>query len=406
MQPDFDCLIVGGGLVGAGLARALRDQPIKIGVIEAVPTSADVQPSYDDRGLGVAPASQRILQGIGLWDDLKAEATPIKNIHITDRGHFGATRISAEKLGVEQLGHIVIGRALGEVLQKSVTTTANTEFICPASISSIENNPDHIKVEIKEKDNTRTVTTRLLIAADGGFSQVREMLGVSTETKEYDQTAIVTNVSPEIPHNNTAFERFTSTGPLALLPSSDQRCVVVWTTKTDQANEIMQLDEEEFLQQLGKRFGHRLGKFVKMGQRRSYPMRLIKAKQLTGSRFAILGNAAHTIHPNAAQGLNLGLRDVAQMAELIVDAIRNDKDIASPELLKNYAESRTRDHQQVIRFSDGLTKLFYNDNPFLITFRNLAMLGIDRFPPAKRALSKRAMGLAGSPPRLVRGLPL
>ncbi len=405
-QPDFDCLIVGGGLVGAGLARALRDQPIKIGVIEAVPTSADVQPSYDDRGLGVAPASQRILQGIGLWDELKAEATPIKNIHITDRGHFGATRISAEKLGVEQLGHIVIGRALGEVLQKSLTTAANTEFICPASITSVENNPDHIKVEIKESDHIRTVTTKLLIAADGGFSQVREILGVSTETKEYDQTAIVTNVSPEIPHNNTAFERFTSTGPLALLPSSDQRCVVVWTTKTDQANEIMQLDEEEFLQQLGKRFGHRLGKFVKMGQRRSYPMRLIKAKKLTGSRFAILGNAAHTIHPNAAQGLNLGLRDVAQMAELIVDAIRNDKDIASPELLKSYAESRSRDHQQVIRFSDGLTKLFYNDNPFLITFRNLAMLGIDRFPPAKRALSRRAMGLAGEPPRLVRGLPL
>jgi len=405
-QFDFDCLIVGGGLVGAGLARALRDQPIKIGVIEAVPTNADVQPSYDDRGLGVAPASQRILQGIGLWDDLKTEATPIKNIHITDRGHFGATRISAEKLGVEQLGHIVIGRALGEVLQKSVTTAANTEFICPASISSVENHPDHIKIEIKEKDNTRTVTTRLLIAADGGFSQVREMLGVETETKEYDQTAIVTNVSPEISHYNTAFERFTSTGPLALLPSSDQRCVVVWTTKTDQANEIMQLDEEEFLRQLGKRFGHRLGKFVKMGQRRSYPMRLIKAKKLVGSRFAILGNAAHTIHPNAAQGLNLGLRDVAQMAELIVDATRNDKDIASPELLERYAESRTRDHQQVIRFSDGLTKLFYNDNPFLITFRNLAMLGIDRFPPAKRALSKRAMGLAGEPPRLVRGLPL
>jgi len=406
MQPDFDCLIVGGGLVGAGLATALRDQPIRIGVIEAVPTSANVQPSYDDRGLGVAPASQRILQGIGLWDDLKAEATPIKNIHVTDRGHFGATRISAEKLGVEQLGHIVIGRALGHVLQDSVTVADNTEFICPASIISIENKPDHIHVELKEADHIRTVTTQLLIAADGGFSQVREMLGVGTETKEYDQTAIVTNVSPEMPHNNTAFERFTSTGPLALLPSSDQRCVVVWTTKTDQAEAIMHLEEKDFLQQLEKRFGHRLGKFVKMGQRRSYPMRLIKAKQLTGPRFAILGNAAHTIHPNAAQGLNLGLRDVAQMAELIVDAIRNNKDIASPELLKKYAKSRTRDHQQVFRFSDGLTKIFYNDNPLLITFRNLAMLGIDLFPPAKRALCRRAMGLSGDPPRLVRGLPL
>ncbi len=406
MQTDFDCLIIGGGLIGTGLACALRDQPLKLGVIEAIPTTADVQPSYDDRGLGVAPASQRILQGIGLWDQLKDEATPIKKIHITDRGHFGATRISAEKLGVDQLGHIVIGRALGATLQNTITSSDNTEFICPATIAAIENNSDHIKVDIKQAENIRTVTTRLLIAADGGQSQVRAMLGVSTENKEYDQTAIVSNVTPEIPHENTAFERFTSTGPLALLPSSDQRCVVVWTTKTDQADMLMQLSETDYLDQLGERFGHRLGKFIKMGQRRSYPMRLIKANQLVGPNFAILGNAAHTIHPNAAQGLNLGLRDIAQLAELIVDAIKTEKPINSTELLESYAQSRQRDHQQVIRFSDGLTKLFYNDNPFLITFRNLAMLGIDHFPPAKRVLSKRAMGLAGEPSRLVRGLPL
>lgn len=406
MQADFDCLIIGGGLVGAGLACALRDQPIKLGVVEAIPTNADVQPSYDDRGLGVAPASQRILQGIGLWDQLKDEATPIKKIHISDRGHFGATRISAAKLGVDQLGHIVIGRALGAALQNSVSTAKNTEFICPATIAAVENFDDHIKIDIKQQDTIRTVTTRLLIAADGGQSQVRDLLGVSTESKEYDQTAIVTNVIPEIDHNNTAYERFTSSGPLALLPSSDQRCVVVWTTQTDQAETILQLSEAEFLKELGERFGHRLGKFIKMGQRRSYPMRLIKTNQLTGPNFAILGNAAHTIHPNAAQGLNLGLRDVAQLAEQIVDAIRNEQAINSTELLDTYAKSRQRDHQQVIRFSDGLTKLFYNDNPFLVTFRNLAMLGLDQCPAAKRALSRRAMGLAGEPSRLVRGLPL
>ncbi len=411
MQPDFDCLIVGGGMVGASLACALRNQtldnrPIKIAVVEASAPSKNNPPSYDDRGLGIAPASQRILQGLGLWGKLKVEATPIKKIHISDRGHFATTRLSAEKMGAVQLGHIVIGRALGEVLQNSIDNSANIEFICPATVSNIEHQSDHISIDIQNPNKTKKITASLLIAADGGNSQVRKILGVEAETKEYDQTAIVTNVTPEIPHNNTAFERFTSTGPLALLPSSDQRCVVVWTTKTDQVDSIMQLEDPEFLDQLEKRFGRRLGKFLKMGQRRSYPMNLIKAKQLIGPRFAILGNAAHTIHPNAAQGLNLGLRDITQMAELIVDAARNNKDIGHPELLNTYAESRQKDHQQVIHFSDGLTKLFYNDNPVLITLRNLAMLGVEHFPPAKRALTRRAMGLSGEPPRLVRGLPL
>ncbi|MFK8069101.1 MAG: 2-octaprenyl-6-methoxyphenyl hydroxylase [Gammaproteobacteria bacterium] len=411
MQTDFDCLIVGGGMVGASLACALRDQvldnkPIKIAVVEAFSPNKNNPPNYDDRGLGIAPASQRILQGLGLWEKLEAEATPIKKIHISDRGHFAATRLSAEKMGVDQLGHIVIGRALGEVLHDTLNHSENIEYICPATVANIEHQSDHISVEIQNQKGTNKVTARLLIAADGGNSQVRKMLDVETEAKQYDQTAIVTNVTPEISHNNTAFERFTSTGPLALLPSSDQRCVVVWTTKTEQADSIMQLEESEFLEQLEKRFGHRLGKFLKMGQRRSYPINLIKAKQLIGPRFAILGNAAHTIHPNAAQGLNLGLRDIAQMAELIVEAARSNKDIGHPELLNAYAESRQKDHQQVIHFSDGLTKIFYNDNPVLITLRNLAMLGVEHFPPAKRALTRRAMGLSGEPPRLVRGLPL
>ncbi len=406
MRYDFDCLIVGGGLVGASLATALRDLPIRIGVVEAVPVTADQQPSYDDRGLGIAPASQRILQAIGCWEALAKEATPIREIHVSDRGHFGTTRISAKKLGIDQLGHIVIGRALGKVLQNAIMTAENTEFICPGTIVSIENRPDHIHVVIQEGEKTRTASIRLLIAADGGQSRVREMLGVKTETKDYGQTAIVTNVTPELDHNHTAFERFTTSGPLALLPSTEGRCVVVWTAETDCAQKIMQLEESDFLNRLGDRFGHRLGNFIKMGTRRSYPMRLIRAKNLVGLRFAIIGNAAHTIHPNAAQGLNLGLRDVACMAELIADAVRRGKDLASPDLLNTYSDTRQRDHQQVIRFSDGLTKLFYNDNPLLIAMRGLAMLGVDLIPPAKRALVRRAMGLAGNCSRLIRGLPL
>ena len=392
--------------MGAGLAAALRDQPIKIGVVETVPISAEIQPSYDDRGLGVAPSSRRILQGIGLWPALENDATPIHHIHVTDRGHFGATHISAEKLGVNELGHIVIGRSLGNVLQRTLTTSPAIELICPATVRSLKTHSDHIEVHIQGERDDKCVTTKLLVIADGGNSVCRDLLGVKTEKKDYQQTAIVSNVTPELPHHNTAFERFTSTGPLALLPSTEQRCVAVWTTTTEHAEDLLKLNETAFLDQLAQRFGHRLGAFIKMGQRRHYPMHLIRAKQLTGPRYTILGNAAHTIHPNAAQGLNLGLRDVAQLAELIVDAIRSHRDIGHPDLLASYAASRRRDHTQVIRFSDGLTRLFYNENPLLITLRNLAMLGVDLLPPAKRALSRSAMGLSGEPPRLVRGLPL
>lgn len=412
MQPDFDCLIIGSGLVGGALAcaldHALKDPSARIGVVEAFQASPDFEPSYNDRGLGISPASQRILQGIGLWDSLVASATPIRNIHVTDRGHFGFTRISATKLGVEQLGHVVIGKAVGQVLQETISQSTSIEYICPATVTSLSTQAGYREVQIKKDGEEKTVTTRLLIVADGGQSQVRKMLGVEASHKDYQQTAIVTNVTPEREHNNTAYERFTNTGPLALLPLSDQRCVVVWTVNSDQASTLQNLDEQTFLAELGKRFGHRLGNFTKVGERRCHPMHLIKASQLTGDRFVIIGNAAHTIHPNAAQGLNLGLRDVAQLAEQIVDAIRSEKDPGLPDLLTNYAESRQRDHQQVVRFSDGLSKLFYNDNPALITFRNLAMLGVDLFPSAKRNLTRRWMGLnmSGQLPRLVRGQPL
>lgn len=405
-QHDVDLLIVGGGLVGATLAAALRDQPLRIAVIEAVPFSAAQQPAYDDRGLGVAPSSQRILQQIGLWSALENDATSIKKIHISDKGRLGATRLYAEQLGVEQLGHVVLGRSLGHVLQSTLRSADNITIYNPAMVTGLMEFADHIRVSIKSDEGEQTISTSLLVVADGGDSACRDFLNIETDRKDYEQTALVTIVTPEKPHDNTAFERFTNTGPLAILPSTEGRCVSVWTSSPVKTTELMELDEATFLKQLAARLGHRLGQFTRMGQRRSYPMRLIKAKQLTGPRFALIGNAAHTIHPNAAQGMNLGLRDVAHLAEGIVDAVRAGKDIGSQTILEHYAQSRSQDHRNVIRFSDGLTRLFYTDNPGLIGVRTAAMLGLEFLPIAKRALARRAMGLSGQSPRLVRGLPL
>lgn len=408
MQPEttFDCVIVGGGLVGATLAVALRDQPLNIGLIEAVPFQSSQQPAYDDRGLGVAPSSQRIFAQLGLWSQIAPDATPIKHIHISDKGHPGITHLNAAKMGVDQLGHVVIGRTLGQVLHDAMRGSNNLSLFNPASVKSIEKLDESVNLTIQQADQVHAITTKLLIVADGGQSWCRDQLGIEVEEKDYGQTAIVTIVSPEKPHNNTAYERFTKTGPLAILPSTEGRCVSVWTCATEEADSLLAMDDAQFKTALAQRLGYRLGRFTRLGQRRAYPMKLIKAKEMIGHRFVILGNAAHTIHPNAAQGMNLGLRDVAHLAECLADAARHEQDPGDMALLHRYEQARISDHNNVIRFSDGLTRLFYNDNPLLIGLRTSAMIGLEMMPFAKRALIQRAMGLTGATPRLVRGLPL
>jgi 2-octaprenyl-6-methoxyphenol hydroxylase len=406
MQPDYDCLIIGGGLVGASLACALQGQDLRIGLIEAVPMQADSQPSYDDRGLVIAPASQRILSALGVWPTLLPAATAIQRIHVSDRGHFGFTRLDALTMGVDALGHVVVARDIGLALTTQIAGQANVDFLCPARVEQVSVFEPYAQVSVTQGEQTSTLTARLLIVADGGDSAVRRQLGVDTEEHDYGQTAVVANVTPARNHEGVAFERFTADGPLAVLPLVGHRCVVVWAMPTAAASDLLHCEEAQFLSELSARFGYRLGRFLKVGRRRAYPLKQILAKQQVGPRFAIIGNAAHTIHPNAAQGLNLGLRDAAALAECMARTVTEHGDIGSLAMLNAYAGSRSRDQDRVVRFSDGLTQLFYNDFMPLVGVRNLAMLAIDLVPPLKRALVRRAMGLTGRQPRLVRGLTL
>jgi 2-octaprenyl-6-methoxyphenol hydroxylase len=403
---DYDALIIGGGMVGASLASALGGERLKLGLVEAVPFQSDSQPSYDDRGLVLAPASQRVFAGIGIWPDLSRNVTPIRRIHVSDRGHFGFTHLDAAELGVSALGHVAVARDIGQALLSRLAALDNVDLLCPARLESVEIHPDYAEATVSEGDHTRTLTTRLLIAADGSNSRIRELLNIEADLKDYRQTAVVANVTPERAHDFTAYERFTSTGPLAVIPSTGQRCVVVWGVRTEEAEPLLALDDETFLKKLTERFGGRLGRFLKVGRRRAYPLRLIRPHRQVGPRFALIGNAAHAIHPNAAQGLNLGLRDVATLAEVLAEASRAGKDPGNEALLQTYADRRQHDHWQTIALSDGLTRLFYNDFPPLVVTRNLAMLAIDLIPPLKRDLVRRAMGLTGHQPRLVRGLSL
>ncbi|HHM04621.1 MAG TPA: 2-octaprenyl-6-methoxyphenyl hydroxylase [Gammaproteobacteria bacterium] len=405
-KTEYDILIVGGGMVGASLALSLADSGLSIGVIEAVPFRSSGQPSYDDRAIALAQGTRRIFSAMGVWEVLEGEVTPIRHIHISDRGHFGATRLDARDHGVEALGYVVENRVLGRVLGGRLGSQANVVLWCPAKVENVILGSEVAEVVINTGDARTRLTGKLVVAADGTKSAVRDMLDIGVIRWEYGQTAVISNVTPGRPHDFRAFERFTDTGPLALLPMGDERCSLVWTVRPGQVDGIMALGDAAFLARLQERFGGRLGRFVKAGQRYAYPLAMVRAREHVRSRFALIGNAAHTLHPVAGQGFNLGLRDVAVLAQVVFDAARAGQDIGALETLHAYARWRQKDHLKIIGFTDGLARIFANPLAPVRWARGAGLLALELLPPAKRALARHTMGLAGRLPRLARGLPL
>ena len=406
MAETYDILISGGGLVGASLACALGGRGLRIGLIEAVPFGDSSQPSYDDRAIALAQGTQRIFTGMGLWDALAPRVTPIHQIHVSDRGRFGFTRLDRAEEGVPALGYVALARDMGAVLAEQLQRLDDVELICPARVSCVDIETDNAVVSVQSDAGELTLQARLVVAADGAQSTLRELFDIPTTEWDYRQSAVITNITPERPHGQIAYERFTDTGPLALLPMSEQRCSVVWTLHASQVDEVMALDDAAFLARLQDRFGHRLGILQRVGKRVAYPLRLVRARQSVRPRLALIGNAAHTLHPIAGQGFNLGLRDVAALAEVVLDAQHAGEDIGADAVLQRYADWRQQDHRRVIAFTDGLTRLFTNPLPPIALARNLGLLALDLCPPAKRLFARLTMGRAGKLPRLARGLPL
>lgn len=304
-------------------------------------------------------------------------------------------------MDVPALGHIVLARELGQAFMKNIEAADNISLLCPALVTGVEISDSLAKVTVNTKGVDKIITCKLLVAADGADSRTRTMLGIKATIEDYKQVAIVSNVIPERPHNDTAYERFTESGPLALLPYTEQRCVLVFTVATEDAEHYLQMDEQCFLNSLLKRFGRRLGKFSNLGQRKSYPLKMLQVEEQVKHRAIVLGNAAHAVHPNAAQGFNLGLRDAAALAETLVTAQENDLDIGEMSILKSYLESRLEDQQRVLRFTDRLARNFYNRQPLKVIARNLIMLATDLTPPLKHHFTRSAMGFWGHQPSLI-----
>ncbi len=415
-KSSYDMLIIGGGMVGASLAVALKPLGYKIGLIDAYSFGETQQPSYDDRSIALSHGSSQIYSGMGIWDSLQSGVTAIKKIHISDKGHFGSTRLSAEQEKIPALGYLVESRVLGNHLYQQLKDSDIEQHT--ATITQIQTAADALHISLikqgknneganKQRTNneTTTLTCKLLVAADGAHSKTRQLMGIPVDHEPYQQSGIIANVTPEKPHMNQAFERFTANGPIALLPLTENRCSLIWTQPTSTVEEIMQLNDHDFLYNLQKAFGYRLGSFLKVGKRSAFPLALSKAQHITSTRTVLIGNAAQTLHPVAGQGLNLGLRDIAQLAELLADKTYHT-DPGNVKMLEAYASHRQPDRNTVIKYTDSLVKIFSNDSEILGHARAGGLMLIDRIPALRRLLTHQSMGYRHRKTRLARGLPI
>ena len=404
----YDIVIAGGGMIGTSLALALEPLGLNVAVVEAIPRKAAAQPSFDDRSTALSRSTQRMFEAMGLWPRIVAASTPIRTVHVSDQGRFGFSHIEAEEQGVEALGYVVINRVLGGVLQDALDSLENVDVFCPARIVDIELAPDKAAAEVEFVDGKQqTLTCDLLVASDGANSAVREMMGITAQKSHYGQCAVIGNLLPEKDINNVAYERFTKQGPLAILPVADGRAGFVWTVSEDDADRVMALDDKAFLAELQEQFGYRLGTFSRVGKRASYPLVLSKALRLTATRSVLIGNSAHGLHPVSAQGFNLGMRDVAALVDCIADCPTVTQiDPGGTSLLEQYSRWRRSDQKKLVRFTDGLVKLFGSDSRSLRALRNIGMLGFDLVPGVRSVFAKHTMGLAGRLPRLSRGVPI
>ncbi len=407
MSQRFDIAIVGGGMVGASMAAALAPLPIRIAVVESWPVASQSQPSYDDRCTVVAEGSRRIFAAIGCWNGMSGAATPIRRIHVSDRGQFGFTRLDCRDYGIDALGYVVENRTLGTALWGILEGQENVSMISPARVASLESHEEFIALGLEgEAGEGHAIHASLVIGADGARSLVRKALNLGESVWEYGQEAIIANVSTSRGHENEAFERFTETGPLALLPMDAGRCSLVWTLDPVTAAAVSDLDEEDFLGHLQEAFGFRLGRFVRVGRRARYPLQLVRARRQAAPRVLLIGNAAHAIHPVAGQGFNLGLRDVAALADVIADTVAADMDPGSEETRAAYMQWRKADQRRVAAITDSLVRLFTNPLAPVKALRRMGLISLDLAPGPKSMFARQAMGLGGRLPRLARGIPL
>jgi len=402
-----DVAIVGGGMVGASLALALQDTPLKVMLIEAVPAESAAQPSFDDRTTALGNGARRILESLGVWPQISQGAAAIRSIHVSDAGRFGFARLQSAEHELEAFGYTVSNRHIGAVLWRALRERARVELLSPARVLEVQlaNAGAAPAVQLKIADSLgaeRRVAAALVVAADGAQSLVKQAAGIASSDSDYQQVAVVANIRSDRAACGIAYERFAEAGPMALLPLANGSHTIVWTLSAERAQAVQECSPAQFCELLQCAFGWRAGRILEVGHRSAYKLALVRALEPTGERVALIGNAAQALHPIAAQGFNLGLPDAAVLAELIAPV----SDPGAPAVLAQFAARRTADRRGMIAFTDGLVKLFGDRRVAAVAARNLGLLLFDVNARAKRALARLSFGFGAALPRLSRGLPL
>ncbi len=399
-QKPFDLLIVGGGMVGSALGCAVADMGLDVCILEArEPSRSWPAEEVDIRVSALTRATQQILQNLKVWPRMtRMRVSPYQRMAVWDQGGNGRIHFSAAEIGEPDLGHIVENRVMQLALWERLESLPNVTVKCPARVADLQlGDLPEVLLESGER-----LAARLVVAADGRDSQIRQMAGIGTQGWEYDQHAIVATITPERFHHDTAYQRFMKTGPLALLPIDDGRCSIVWSTSPDQAAELMALDDEEFCRRLTQASESILGEIQSIGPRGVFPLRLANAQTYIQPGLALIGDAAHAMHPLAGQGVNLGLMDAMTLADVLNDARLAGRSLGSMSTLRRYERARKGANLAMLGAMDGFKRLFSNDVLPLKLARNLGLSLVDRSGFLKHQMMRRAMGLLGERPRLAR----
>ncbi len=394
---DYDLAIAGGGIIGLTLASALNNSGLKVVVIEAKSQSIA---AAKGQAYAVHLLSGRIFAGIGVWDKILPQIAHFCHVQLSDADYPQAVNFESNDLGTEVLGYVAEHQALLKPLQDFVSGCPNITYLCPAQVLEAQYQPSGVEINLQMGDEVKTIRTRLIVAADGAKSQIRQAAGINTRGWQYWQSCIVAFVKPEKGHNNTAYEKFWSSGPFAVLPLPGNRCRIVWTAPHAEAKAIVALNDEDFLAELTRRYGAQMGKLELIGDRFVFPVQLMQSDRYVLPRLALVGDAAHCCHPVGGQGLNMGIRDAAALAQVLQQAYSQGEDIGDLAILKRYESWRKQENLTILGFTDLLDRVFSNNFLPVVIIRRIGLLMLRRVPPIKVFALKLMTGLKGRTPEI------
>ena len=397
---DYDLAIVGGGIVGTTLACALKNSGLSVVLIEAQPLSVEAK---KPQAYNLSLLSGRIFEGIGVWAKILPQITTYRQIRLSDADHAGIVQFHPSDLGTDALGYIGEHRLLLNSLYEFLAECPKISWLRPAEVVDVEYQASGVEIQVKVAGEFHQIRSRLVVAADGARSHIRTSAGIGTKGWQYWQSCVTARIKTEKPHNNTAFERFWPSGPMGILPLSENHCQVVWTAPHAEAQALKELDEKEFLALLEQRTGGLLGHLELESQRFLFPVQLMQSDRYTQSRLALIGDAAHCCHPLGGQGLNMGIRDAAALAQVLQEAAKSGEDIGNVKILRRYERWRRLENWTILGFTDLLDRMFSNNWLPLVTTRRLGLWMLRTIHPVKSLVLRLMTGLLGRTPQIAQG---